>query len=151
MAVSLGCGWRAWRAWHDVVVCEQLFLEADAQMNRSQWDQALNTLDACLVKNPLYFPAYEAKAYVLLEARGDRQGALAALQSAMPALADDARLQRAIGELYLRDLKLPALALPYLRRACELDSTDYTARALEKKAQTALEQQVRNPAAHRVP
>ena len=110
-----------------------------------------NTLDACLVKNPLYFPAYEAKAYVLLEARGDRQGALAALQSAMPALADDARLQRAIGELYLRDLKQPALALPYLRRACELDSTDYTARALEKKAQTALEQQVRNPAAHRVP
>ena len=59
--------------------------------------------------------------------------------------------QRAIGELYLRDLKQPALALPYLRRACELDSTDYTARALEKKAQTALEKQVRNPAAHRVP
>lgn len=127
-------GVRGWRMLADVQKCERTFVHADACMEKKHWDEAEASLDQCIALNPLYFPAYEAKALIKLDVRKDKQAALAVLTAALPHLPSDARLQRAIGELYLRGLDDQVQAQIYLARACELDPTDRTTRGLLAQA-----------------
>lgn len=135
LGVAAILGVRAYTMWRDVVECERVFLQADSEMDKRQWTEALASLDRCIALNPLYFPAYEARSYILLEVRQDKQGALTALTGALPQLDHDARLHRAIGELYLRNLGNPAQAQVHLARACALDPEDYATRGLLARVQ----------------
>lgn len=135
LGVAAILGMRAYTMWRDVVECERVFLQADREMDQKQWTEALASLDRCIALNPLHFPAYEAKSYILLEVRQDKQGALTALTGALPQLDHDPRLHRVIGELYLRNLGNPAQAQVHLARACALDPEDYGTRSLLARAQ----------------
>lgn len=133
-AILLCLGAYDLRLWLRVTECERTFVVADEHIHHAQWDQALASLDQCLALNPLYFPAYEAKALVLVEGRGDKQAALEVLLGALPYLESDPRLLRAIGEMYLTGMHAPAQAEPYFARACAIDPDDRTTQGLLRLA-----------------
>lgn len=136
IGVAAILGVRALGMWRDVVECERIFRQADAEMDRKQWDEALVSLDRCIALNSLYFPAYEARSFILLEVRNDKQGALATLTGALPHLEHDPRLHRALGELYLRNLGNPVQAQAHLAKACALDPEDEATRGLLARVQS---------------
>lgn len=127
---------RAWRAYANVVECEQTFIVVDQQMDQNKWDDALTNLDHCLALNPLHYPSYDAKVYILVHVRGDKEQARATLLEAVRNLPDHPLAHRRLGEFYLLTSAEYDNALVELRRSCELDPTDATSRALLRKAGT---------------
>jgi tetratricopeptide (TPR) repeat protein len=125
--------YRAWRMISNVLECERLFVQVDHEMDRSEWQKALATVNQCLALNPMHYPSYEAKAYIQI-VTGDKEGARQTLEEGIRHLPEHALLQRALGEFYLKTARDYPRAQIELRKAVALDPTDYTAVALLHEA-----------------
>src|SRR5688572_11887270 len=117
-----------------VLESERHFEEGHALTHQEKWKQAIEAFDRCIAVNPRYFPAYEAKADILLTVMKKPKEAGAVLESGLQPMKDDPRINMELGEYYLTVTKDYKKAQAQLRDANTRMPDNLTCQGLLKKA-----------------